>query len=516
MLQDVAVAPRIGTEEIAPANAHYGMAGMGFAMLSATAFLLSTRHGIGILPDSARYMGLVARPWDAPLYPWLLAAVAWFGPAIEQAAKLIGLLLAALNGFLVWHILIRATRAPGHALVGTALVLFSPQFVGLHAVAMSEAPFITTILLSLLALLRYWETGKSGWLWVSAAMIGLAALTRFTAPALAAAVIAALLIDPRRPFRQRIGEGAIVGAVSGAIFLLWVGMGELILGRSTGRPLRLYGNMDGEAWLHSFKSLTAWMAPDNVPLVIRATIFLLTLGACGWLLVRYSDRMLARARTAQVGGALLPLVLGLFVLFYLLFMVLATSIEANLLLNSRYAFPIYVTSVMMMTIVLADAKDWSRRLHAVLAIVALLVLASHGLRTAYRVQDAYVNGIGYAALRWMRSPTLDAVRRLPPGTVIYSNGPDAVAYVTKRRAREIPLRFQLRTGRDDPDRPFARQLEAFGRDMARNSAVLVFLDGVDWRFYMTSEAELVRRFDLVDIGREKDGRIYAARHPGMN
>jgi 4-amino-4-deoxy-L-arabinose transferase-like glycosyltransferase len=485
-------------------------------MLSIVAFLLSTRHGIGILPDSTRYMNLVAQPWDAPLYAWLLAAVAASGLAIEEGAKLIGLVLVALNSFLVWHIVMRVTRRAGHALIGTALVLLSPQFVAQHSLAMSEAPFIATILLSLLALLKYWETERRGWLWASAAAIGLAALTRFTAPALAAAVIASLLIDPRRSFGRRLGDATIAGGVSGAMFFAWAGLSELILGRSTGRPLQLYGNMDAEAWLQSFKSLTAWVAPDDVPLAIRGAFFILTFIACAWLVIRYADRTLARARIAPVGEAMLPLTLGFFFVFYLLFMVLATSVEANLLLNSRYAFPIYLTSVMMMTIVLADARGWSRRLHAMLAVVALLVLAGHVVRTAYRVNEAYAYGIGYAALAWTQSPTLDAVRRLPPDALIYSNGPDAIAYVTKRRARAIPFHFQLRTGRDDPRRPFVRQLGEFGRDMAVENSFLVFLDGIDWRFYAAKEADLVRRFDLVLVNRERDGRIYAARHPAMN
>ena len=516
MNQNAAIDARIGTPALASDHSQYWMAGVGFAMLSIVAFLLSTRHGIGILPDTARYMDLVTQPWDAPLYPWLLDAAVAAGLAMEEGAKLIGLVLVAFNSFLLWHILMRVTRDAGHALLGTALVLLSPQFVGLHSVAMSEAPFIATILLSVLALLNYWETERRGWLWASAAAIGLAALTRFTAPALAAAVCATLLIDPRRSFGRRIGDAAIVGAVSGAMFLSWVVLSELTLGRSTGRPLQFYGNMDAEAWLDCFKSLVAWVAPDEVPLGIRSAFFVLIFGACAWLVVRYAARTLARARSAPMGDAMLPLTLGFFFVFYLLFMVLATAIEANLLLTSRYAFPIYVTSVMMMVIVLADAKGWSPRIHAVLAVVAVLVLAGHAVRTAYRVNDAYANGIGFAALAWTESPTLEAVQGLPTDALIYSNGPDAIAYVTKRRAFSIPFYFQPRTGRDDPLRPFARQLGDFGRDMAAGNSFLVFLDGVDWRFYAAKETDLVQRFGLVLVNREKDGRIYAARHPAKN
>src|SRR3546814_19705670 len=72
-----------------------------------------------------------------------------------------------------------------------------------------------------------------------------------------------------------------------------------------------------------------------------------------YLSVWHGRRVLALTRESRVSDAMLPIVLGLFFIAYLAFMVLATSLEANLSLNTRYAFPIYVTTMIMMTIILA-------------------------------------------------------------------------------------------------------------------------------------------------------------------
>src|SRR3546814_2237045 len=95
---------------------------------------------------------------------------------------------------------------------------------------------------------------------------------------------------------------------------------------------------------------------------------------------------------------MLPIVLGLFFIAYLAFMVLATSLEANLSLNTRYAFPIYVTTMIMMTIILAHTAGVGghvERIGHAFMILAAIVLASHVVRTADRTHIAYLQGVGY-------------------------------------------------------------------------------------------------------------------------
>jgi hypothetical protein len=482
---------------------------LGFPLLAALLFILSTRHGIGILPDSTRYMELAARPWDAPLYPALLFGLAATGVDIARAAWAAGLALSALNAFLVWTLLRQAAGRTGPAALGTALVVVAPQSVALHALAMSEPLFLTMILATMLALLRYLRTDDRRWLLAAGCGVGLASLVRFTGPPLGAAIGLFLLIDPRWPMRRRIGDVLTVAAPAALLFLGWAALSQWLVGRSTGRPLEWYGNMTAQDWLTSFNALTAWIAPDNVPFAVRSALFLTALAACVALWARHARAMLSESR---VDAAALALPLGFFFFAYLGFIVLATSIEANLHLNSRYAFPIYCTSIMAMTIVMAQRPPragWARISYIGLTGLALCMTLSHMLRTAERTRQAWREGVGYASLQWTGSPTLAAVGALPQGAILYSNGPDAIGYVLRRPARNMPAPIMLRTGREDPNFPYAAQLAEARSALAKGHAYVVFLNRVDWRFYMAGEAELVRRLNLRLVARTADGAIYS-------
>ena len=179
-----------------------------FVIASAILFLLNTRHGIGILPDSTRYMGLDTRPYDAPMYAWVLQGIAATGIGIEVGAKLVGLLLVCANSLLVWVILIRASANYVCAGIGTALVVFSPHFVGLHSLAMSEPLFVFFILITLLTLFRFLEVEKRIWLVGCGVATGMTVLVRFTGVPLGAAVACFLLVNSRRTHAQRFAMPA--------------------------------------------------------------------------------------------------------------------------------------------------------------------------------------------------------------------------------------------------------------------------------------------------------------------
>lgn len=487
---------------------------VGFPVLAALLFILCTRHGIGIMPDSTRYMSLSALPWDAPLYPALLQMVAATGIDIASGAWGIGLVLSALNAFLTWHILKVATGQANFAAMGTALIIIAPQSVALYAVAMSEPLFITMIMATLIAFIRYIRTSDQRWLIAVGAGVGLASLVRFTGPALGAAIALFLLIDTRYDLKRRIADVIRILLPSALMFLGWAAISQEISGRSTGRPLEMLGNMNSDDWWLSFKALTAWIVPDEVPAALRSALFLMALGASLVLLVYHGRRAFERAKQNQPDASLVALPLAFLFFTYLGFMVLATSIEANLHLNSRYAYPVYCASIMAVTIALAGTRlvpGRVRRLNGAMIGLACVMLVSHSLRSADRTHQAWREGIGYASLAWNQSPTLAAVTRLPHNAILYSNGADVIGFVLRRHARNIPAHIMLRTGRENPDFPYASQIAEARATLSHGNAYVIFLNRVDWRFYMASEARLVRDLDMVKVVSTADGSIYRGR-----
>ncbi|WP_097093164.1 ArnT family glycosyltransferase [Novosphingobium sp. Chol11] len=481
----------------------------GLPLLALLLFLLVTHHGIGIWPDSTRYMSLSSQPWDAPLYPALLQLVAMPGIDIVRGAWGIGLVLAPLNAFLAWYLIRTASGSPAAAALGTAIIMIAPQTVTLHGLAMSEPLFLTTIYGTLIALTRYLRDADRRWLIMAGIGIGLASLARFTGPALGAAIALFLLMDPRQPLPGRLANILRILIPSAFIFFGWVALGEAVNGRSTGRPLEWLGNMTVADWWLSFHAMTAWLLPDDVPGPARGAVFLLALGAGLFAVALHGRRALGRTGGADV--SLLAVPLALFFFTYLAFMVLATSIEANLHMNGRYAYPIYCTSVMAAAITVAqlDRASTAARLPRFILIgIGCMMLASHAARTTVRTYNDYHKGVGYAALDWVRSPTIAAVARLPRNAVIYSNGPDVIGYLLRRPARDIPMHISLRIGREDVQFPYARQLASASAALARGNAYVVFLNGIDFRFYMASERELADRLNLVRVAKLEDGAIY--------
>ncbi|WEX75266.1 glycosyltransferase family 39 protein [Sinorhizobium numidicum] len=481
------------------------------SLLSVALFLFNTRHGIGIYPDTARYMGITEQPYDAPLYAWLLQFPASLGFEMAKAAKAFGLSVACANTLLIWHLLTSATRKQHYAVFGTTVIILAPQFVTQHSLAMSEPLFLFLLLLVLLCVLRYFRNARRVWLIASAVALGSAALTRFTAPPMGAAIVASILLNPRHGVARRITDAAIYGIVSASIFLTWSVISHLQKGHSIGRELWFYGNMGTSEWLSSLGALAAWLLPDDFPFAVRVLALCAFAIASTGLILVHAYRTLHSARTMNVAYGFLPIILGLFFLFYMGFMVLATSIEANLSLNGRYAFPAYVMTVIAITITLAEFRDSGGLLktaHHGLVVLAVVVLCSHTVRTVVRSADAYRSGIGYASLEWTNSPTMAAVNDLPANALIYSNGPDAIAYVLRRPARYIPEHFKLRTGNEDPSNPFEKQIGDLLRASTGQPAYLVMFDRITWRFYRASEAELKQLLSLATVATAPDGRVY--------
>src|SRR3546814_12102551 len=85
------------------------------------------------------------------------------------------------------------------------------------------------------------------------------------------------------------------------------------------------------------------------------------------------------------------------------------------------------------------------------------------------------HGRGYAEMAWRYSPTVAAVRKLPPNAIIFSNGPDAINYLTGRHTRFIPFLFQRRTGRDDPTNPHRRPLEDVAEHVPPGHGLVIIL-----------------------------------------
>ncbi|WP_395327279.1 glycosyltransferase family 39 protein [Novosphingobium sp. BL-8H] len=486
-------------------------------------FAFNVHHGIGVYPDSTRYMGISPVPYDAPVYHWMLVGGHALGPSLLATAMALAVVFLCTNVVLVFALVQRAGGDWRLSAVATALLILSPQFVTLHSGAMSEAPFMTFMMATMWFALNYFEHGRRGDLLLASVLLGVATLTRFTGPPLGAAIALVILARPATSFGRRIVDCVLLALPGAALFFGWVVWSTETVGHSIGRDLVFYGNMGPKQWHNNLETLAAWLFPDQVPLPLRVAVLLGVLGFAAWQTARQWRRWRSAPAVPNLSPAAdtpsidlraaFSLMLAIFVVAYLAFVWLSTSLEANLSLNGRYALPAYFGFVMLLGVE-ASALDRNRKgeraVLALLAVVALAVIGSHAMRSAVRTHQVYAKGFGYNARIWRESPTIAAVRALPANAVIVSNGPEVIALLDERPALLSPRERELRTDRPDPGNPVDRQIAAIGARAAVGDVpvYVVFFDNVDWRFYLAPEATLVRDLSLRATTRLTDGRIY--------
>lgn len=473
-------------------------------------FILNTARGIGILPDSIRYMSLSPTPYDAPLYPWLLRAIVATGMRLNSGAQVIGFVLAGANTLLIWFFLLNGARSVVIATVGTALVILSPQYVGLHAVAMSEPLFLFTLFLTTVAFLLYLTTERHLWLILSGILLGTTMLVRFTAAPLGAAFAIILLLDRRSASRNRLRNLFVLSGVSASIFFTWVIASKLTTGHAVGRDLAFHGNADLGRWTDGFMILCNYLLPSQAPDILRIFLFFFVLVATAWLCFPKINSFISTGNVDL--DNIIPLTFGLFSVTYILFLIISIEVEANLNLNSRYALPFYVSIVITATSALFEREGHGNAtslIRRTLMAIGLLVVSSHALRTAIMTKENYHHGIGFASHSWATSPTVGAVKALPPDATILSNAPDTLNYLTGRKTNFIPFVVQRRTGLEDLSNPLPQQLNNIREYLRERNTYIVFLDRVDWRFYLISENDLRKSIKLKMVRQERDGRIYA-------
>lgn len=484
--------------------------------------LYATPWGLGLGGDSYYYVsgaeGLAAgegytrlaadgtrRPIThfPPLYSAALAVASrvWGGPL--QSARVLHAVLFGLNMALVgWHVR-RGTGSEPLGFAGAALFGFSGVMLAVHAWLLSEALFLSLVLLSTAAAAEYLETGRHRWkLAVGAAAAGLAALTRYVGVALALSQAVVLLSYGGRTCRRKRTDAVLWLALALAGLVAWASLNALTGASVTNRIVSLHFPA-AEKWSEACLTVGRWLLPLRVAGRIGCvlTLGLLVSGgiATAWRLLPLGARSPTPGDSVLVSSVMFGLVYALLLGFSLVFF------DASTPLDDRILSPLYIFGLVAGIGLLAPAAARRGLPRLVLAVALGGLLAMTSVRCGLRVSQLRQDGMGYASKAWRDSRLVGWVLHLPAHVSVYTNELDAIYLLTGRQAYQIPIWWD--PVRAAPREDFEQQLAGMRTHLVSGEAVLVLFDTLSsQQAFFPPQEQLVEGIPLVF--RAPDGAVY--------
>lgn len=522
------------------------------ALLAAVAIWFATGSGIGVMPDSTVYVdaaqnllhgrGVVALTASGelkplthypPFYPSVLALLGLLGFSIETGARLLTAFLFGANALLV-GIALRclSRRSFWLPILGVLLASTAPDIAGIHSFALSEGLFIFLAISGLVSLSRFLETKQGAWLVASAGFVGLAVLTRYVGVALVFTGVVALLFVNSRNLRRRFLDAGIFGLIACTPMAVWVVRNMAVAGGASDRQF-VFHPIGPRQITAGLSTISTWLLLGKVRTDYRVIFFVIEVLVAAvvliYLLIRARKKTLAGTDNRDGAGtrkrlehressslSRLPQVLLLFIVSYVGFLIFTASfVDADTVLDTRALVPVHVAAIVLVCglawrlfVSLDDKLKGNRAIRIALVTLAVTFAASYSFRGIRWFSQVRQDGQGYASRAWKESETIARVKNLPGGVSIYSNGYDAIYYLTGRAAMYLPEKTNHNTGRRNDN--YEAEVEKMRRHLEQGNVVLVYFKRLPERWFLPSEAELVQRLRPRSVEPTEDGSIFSA------
>jgi hypothetical protein len=434
------------------------------ALFAAALILVSTRRGPGVGGDATVYLttarnlihgaGLGMLDPDGtfrflsyypPLFPLSLSVLGLAGIDLAAGARWLNALLFGLTVWLTGYTLGRATRSPLTGLLAATALALSPVAIPQFSWAMSEPLANFLGFLGLACLLWSLESGRRwGTLALSALLCGASIITRYASlPFLAAGALGIVVLADGR-FWRRAGRAAAylgIGLVPVLVWELWdFGHSASLASRSLGGGMGL-GAALASFWSDLCGVILGWFAPQSwLDTFLHSGLLqcglTLALAVAGIVWAVWA----LRRRSKPAGDATMRLfaLAAIFFAVYLGFILVTyVAVSPTIDVNQRILLPLHIAAIWMAAalagLTLQKAVN-ARRVGIGFTIVAVLVCGWFASRSVRIVQQNYTDGLGYYAVSWQNSPTIQQVKALPADTILVSNDPTAIYFLAGRPA----------------------------------------------------------------------------------
>lgn len=516
------------------------------AFLGVGVQLTATLHGVGISPDSTRYVaaarnlaggrGLQVLGPDAeleplalwaPLYPVVLSIPTRIGLDAVPAARYLNAFLFAANILLVGLLTSRQPKVPRWAaLLASAAFLFSPDIAYVHAWLWTEPMSIFAGFLGLLLVDHGLITGDWRAFIFAAFFLSTSYLLRYAGLAFAVTGVAGVAFfqeQDGRPYRW--GRTALFLLLTFLPMALWGYATQSLSGKAIGRSLSIHPE-ELAAMARVLPVVSDWFLPGRIGPAIRlwaAGVALAFGGVVGVVLI--VRRAFFTEKNPRSGRSRMTELLTLFVFCYASMLALARVLFLPPAPISARILTLPYTALLVVGIGLA-ASGFARlksRLNArpkfgwtwlpLTLLSSSLFILWLGLNLTHTLKwtsSVSAQGMGYAGVSWSESILIRYLRDLPEDTLIYTNGPDAVYILTGKDSRMLPS-WPSDSSPTATDIPIS--IRRMRDELLLQGGVVAYFRGITWRANL-SEPQLKRVLPLEPLLGNEDGSIYAVEAEG--
>ncbi|MCC6148385.1 MAG: hypothetical protein IT308_12575 [Anaerolineaceae bacterium] len=439
------------------------------ALIGAGALLISVRLGPGVGGDATIYMtsasnlikgvglGIVDAsgefrllPYFPPFFPLVLAFFAWLGIAPLQTALWLNTLLFSLTIWLSGWLVFRAGAGGWLSVTAAALVSASPVLIPVYSWAMAEPLAIFLGLAGLGVTWKFLKNPQSQKALLAGGFIcGLSILTRYSMAAFLGAGAASVLLLLSVRLRTRLaraGAYLFVGILPAAVWMAYdLGQTAAFSSRSVESSMGMLTRLKS-LWAPLGHVFLFWLLPDSwistppYPAVLN-TLLLVGMVLAPVVLLGWVLRTILKGRGAlQEPDLALGILLVLAMVAYLLVIGLVyITTYPPITIGTRMFSPLHIAAILLAVLLTGYLGRISRRFPLRVFLMASLVLLAGwwGWRSTRIVSQNAQQGMGFNAVSWQQSATLQALKNIPANTPVVTNEEMALYYLTGHSAYPI-------------------------------------------------------------------------------
>jgi len=444
-----------------------------------------------------------------PTYPLLLSLSGRLSVDALNGAKWLHSLLFALNILLIGIAVYLSTNGSLLAtLCSVLLLLSSPGFLEISMIAWSEPPFILFILSAFILLALHIAKSDIRLLVGSALAAGLAMTTRYAGITVLPPMLLTVLLLKNRDLRGRLKDCLVVLVIGILPLVAWFLRNRLVADSAANRSLAFHPMRISDIKVMVNSLLMLWV-PFSGHLYLKVILSLLGAALLGSVIVLALKNKVQCEKSVNA-NSVAQIFAAIFVTIYLLFLFAYNSLVDPVVdLGSRVLLPVYVFGIILMISVVYELGRNRATLWWGFVALSFALVFLNAVRAVSFAVYRHTEGNGYASREWAGSKSIEYARTLSQDRTIYSNGIDAIHFLTRRTALRIPPKFDPTGGRNNAE--FEQDINAMRSELIQNRAVVIYLNKITWRWYLPSKEELENVYKLPVLIRLDDGVVYGTR-----